>query len=229
MHRFNAARVPTIEIPPISEIDRTNVSVYREEFKNGKVKRRYEARKEDGSRVRHGNFVEFYPSEKKFIAGMYRNGAPHGEWTYFHENGTVAKQGIFVDGQLYGKWTIKRDDGVLVREDNYLGGSAHGLEVVYFGDGKSRMYERLHINGKPEGTWMAWYNESRMLFKIDFKDGKRHGEMVQWYPNGIVQSTGTYQDNKKHGLFKAYSQKGELVQEMQWENDKRVKIGGPNS
>ena len=71
-------------------------------------------------------------------------------------------------------------------------------EVPYTGkvNGTS---QGAYENGKPEGTWISYYNNGQIASKGTYKNGKLEGPHVIYYSNGKLSEKGTYKNGKKEG------------------------------
>ncbi len=64
-------------------------------------------------------------------------------------------------------------------------------------------------DGKPHGTWKAWYNKD---------------ESKNWYEQGDKQlmRIHTYDEGKRHGTFKMWNESGKLIAEAVFKKDKCI-------
>jgi len=75
----------------------------------------------DGSKVKDGQYTNFYASGQKLSEGQYQDDRLTGEWTWWYEDGTIAKKVVYENGRP-AKETLYRDDGTKERERHYTDG-----------------------------------------------------------------------------------------------------------
>ncbi len=78
-------------------------------------------------------------------------------------------------------------------------------------------------NGKPNGTYILWYLESKNLItKGPHKNGKRDGLWTRWDENGKKVSSETYKAGKLHGLRTEWDENGKKVSSETYKDGKKV-------
>lgn len=113
----------------------------------------------DGSTIRHGKYVEWYPNGKKFKEGQYEDGKKVGQWTVYFDDGKKAKSGTYKNDACDGVWTYWSPDGNKQREESYRQGVRHG-------------------------AWIRWHPNGQKASECTYTDGKRDGKETRWDKDG---------------------------------------------
>jgi len=71
-------------------------------------------------------------------------------------------------------------------------------------------------NGKRNGKWQYFSELGVELSMTVYSHGEKHGHTIVKYPNGNLHYTGEYSNNKPIGVWKTYSIKGEMINELDY-------------
>lgn len=101
-----------------SALDLNHVAI---ETPDGRVLRYARYVGADGAWIRHGPFIELFPTGQPASQGEYAHGKESGMWRDFYPSGQVAAEGSYVEGQESGLWKFWNEAGqeertVLLRE-----------------------------------------------------------------------------------------------------------------
>lgn len=62
------------------------------------------------------------------------------------------------------------------------------------------------------------YENGKIRYSIDLKNGWKHGRFESFFENGEPQFKGRYKDDKKHGTWRVYNQEGKLLKKLDYDN-----------
>ena len=60
------------------------------------------------------------------------------------------------------------------------------------------------------GICEKWWDDGKIRYRINYKDGKAHGLCKWWFENGQLEYRINYKDGKLHGLGEKWYNEGEL-------------------
>jgi antitoxin component YwqK of YwqJK toxin-antitoxin module len=73
---------------------------------------------------------------------------------------------------------------------------------------KRILQEGLMVNGRKEGVWIKYWDNSNMKLKGFYKGNRPAGNYEKYYKNGILKESGTFNRNKFYGELKRYFESG---------------------
>jgi len=179
----------------------------------------------DDSVVNDGKYVENYPSGKKFVTGMYRNGVQVGPWKYWHENGQVAKVGSYKDGRPDGKWRLFREDGTKDAVESFRDGRPDGTWTYFDETGEKKVRQKEFQDGRAEGTWSSWFPDGKKRNEQHYHAGKLDGTTTQWHNNGKIAYQAVFKAGKRNGVVTVWDKDGKKIKEVEYRDDVRVDEG----
>ena len=74
----------------------------------------------------------------------------------------------------------------------------------------------FYINGKRNGQWTSFFENSNVQSEGFFKDGLRDGKATVYYANGKVYYEGYYKNGKEVGKWVFYDDKGNKINEKDY-------------
>jgi uncharacterized protein len=87
-------------------------------------------------------------------------------------------------------------DGTVLSEISWMNGMRHGQFKRYHLGAVEE--EGSYEYGKRTGFW-TYYQNDKMTFKINYKDGDRNGRWESYYESGKVDQSREYKDDERHG------------------------------
>ena len=166
----------------------------------------------------------------------WRNGKKHGTETVYKiqgENcfGKVAEK-QWVDGVLQGeartfyastRYAHKRFLETPVQSVTpYVDGVIQGEAKTYSRDGKLRRITRYR-SGRRHGEMVDYWPDGKTTKRVaPFDDGKVRGVVREYHRDGTIRKEAPYRDDLRHGVERRYTAKGEVREEVRWENDERI-------
>lgn len=182
----------------------SNLETVEVKDNSGKVSEQYHRDKKNGKK--EGQYIQYYPSGKKFEESFYANDQLQGVRTLYYENGKVQVIEHYNQGQFEGDYQSFYENGQ--------------LKVQY-------KYKRNVIEGK----LMGYYDNGQLKEIVSFKDNEENGPFIEYHPNGKLKAEGNYiNGDHEDGLLKLYNESGELYRQMQcdhgnchtiWTNEKQ--------
>mmetsp|Transcript_11471 Transcript_11471/g.12588 ORF Transcript_11471/g.12588 Transcript_11471/m.12588 type:complete len:212 (+) Transcript_11471:177-812(+) len=95
----------------------------------------------------------------------------------------------------------------------------HGAWVCW--NKKCQKYKLQHFrNGKPEGKYIRWHQNSCIEVICWYKNGLLHGEYKAWYQNGKPAEHCLYKYGKVDGTYKRWFDNGQLNLACQFKKGK---------
>ena len=95
-----------------------------------------------------------------------------------------------------------------------------------------RMYENGKVryllqikDGKEHGLSTWWYDNGQKKGETNYKDGKPHGLETVWHENGQKEYEINYKDGKKHGLMTWWHENGQKRWEANYKDDELHGLG----
>jgi antitoxin component YwqK of YwqJK toxin-antitoxin module len=98
-------------------------------------------------------------------------------------------------------------------EDRYM-----KKDLFYYENGNKRVEGEYNKEGQKDGKWTYWYEDGKKWSEGYFSEGLNHKKRTTWHENGEMHYTGTYDKGKRVGVWKFYSEEGELVKEIDYDN-----------
>lgn len=162
----------------------------------------------------------WYENGNKKSETNFKNGKKNGNYKAWDENGKLVLNGDFKEDRRQGAWTICSESGNW-KIENYNKGKLHGVAYEYIVKQNDTAYIAGHYrNGKEDGLW-KWFNEDSLLVEtIQFKNGKHNGEHKMYYSNGNIKIKGYLKDHKYDGNLFMYDSIGNTIKQMTFDNGK---------
>jgi len=98
-----------------------------------------------------------------------------------------------------------------ILKGNIKNGKPEGEWVEYYENDKL-MKKGNYKNGKEEGNWEEYWDNGKLKSKVSYKDGKEEGEEFFYYENGQLGVKRNYKDGKEEGEWLYYKENGQLIQ-----------------
>ena len=89
----------------------------------------------------------------------------------------------------------------------------------YEGKEQIKMKGQIDENKQRHGKWVYYSQTGLELSMTTYTHGMKEGFSVVKYPNGALHYRGEYRNNVKVGLWSFYNDKGELVNELNYDNE----------
>ncbi|MCY7421140.1 MAG: tetratricopeptide repeat protein [Chitinophagaceae bacterium] len=118
------------------------------------------------------------------IAGVGEKAVGVGPWEIYNSNGSLQSNGVFNDKQ-----------------------EKAGVWEFYHANGKVRVRNN-HLNDKPEGKSLSWYDNGQKAGESFYKDGELDGVSTEYFYNGLKRKVEHYKAGKKDGEEIGYTANG---------------------
>ena len=77
--------------------------------------------------------------------------------------------------------------------------------------------------GERDSVWTTWYKNGNKKLQATYFNGKLNGKYTSWYDGGIIkEKDGDYLENKKHNKWTYWSNKGQKIEEVNYDNGTTV-------
>ena len=116
----------------------------------------------------------------------------------------------------------------IVRKTSSINDPLHvGFIRTYSIDGKEVYRETLdknldiqkHEGTMPDGTVKEFFENGKLYFECEFKNGQRNGKCKIYYENGKVNIEKYYENGLLQGKARVYNPTGKLYKEFSYVND----------
>lgn len=187
--------------------------------------------------------VEIYANNRKFEESTYKNGLLDGKKIIYHTSGMPFQEIEYKKGKVDGVCKVYNSDDKLVLETNYKNNLKHGLRKYYGDKRRTETLEGNYENGNLISD-LKYYDQYNNLtiFPNDLKTGKVqtffnnnlvldytivnqkiHGIVTKYnYQTKTVVSKTPYYLNQRNGFAEYYNNKGELLNKLEFKNDKKI-------
>jgi len=182
----------------------------------------------------------FYPGGKLASEGFMNEGKPDGYWKSYYENGLIMSEGNRKNFILDSIWIFYNDKGDTTEKINYLYGMKNGYSFSYKCTHRNNIRnclvisKELFLNDLKQSKSYYYYDDGKLHFIINHKDGKKHGTAREYdksgniitlleYRNDFIVSTETInrRDERglKQGIWKEFYPNDKLKTESNYIND----------
>jgi antitoxin component YwqK of YwqJK toxin-antitoxin module len=154
----------------------------------------------------------------------YKNKLYTGVVQFDRVNNVVDRTVSYVNGLKDGQAVIFGKNNMVSKTIMYKENLVNGLAESFFFNGKLQSTGGLVQPEKGsdilfKGTWKFYDKEGVLLGQAEYVDDKiKSGTMVDYHDNEQVSLIAEYQNFKQHGIFKTYTEKGDLIEALQFEN-----------
>ena len=165
---------------------------------------------------------EFYHENGKIKSKgeLNSDGKKTGPWEFYYNNGILSEKTTYVNNEAEGKCTIWFDNGNLSSERNYKHGLFDGEVKYYFYNGLIRSVQN-YKEGKQNGVQKSYKSTGELDFVLHFTNGVQDQDATYYHLNGKIASVTQAKDNKAEGSYKKFDEKGTLILQGSYVNDKR--------
>jgi antitoxin component YwqK of YwqJK toxin-antitoxin module len=152
-------------------------------------------------------------SEEYYLTNNVKNG----EYKSYNYDGTLNITSNYVDGKLHGKCKKydKTKDNRLHIECNYIDDKLEGEFIIYWHFRDNNYISNVIIkeiynynNGKKNGEYKKFYNNSELEKICRYIDDKKQGECKEYHQTGELWKTYNYVDDLLDGEYKEYNYSG---------------------
>ncbi len=157
--------------------------------------------------------------------------------TYFHPNGTKRSEGEFQAGKKSGVWMEWDSLGNVVSSISYVDGKRNGPFTMWvterqtlskFGVGRQTGSRQLmknkgsYLNDRLGGEFKAWYPNDTLSIHCHFRNGAKDRFWRFQQNNGQLTLEEHYLNGVLHGVRNSYSDKGELLEFILYEEGRKI-------
>ena len=171
-----------------------------------------------------GMVKDFPISEIRFEGEIY-NGKRRKGKEYI--DNIIIFEGEYLNGKRNGKGKEFKWNGELEFEGEYLNDLKNGKGKIYYEKDKI-FFEGEYLNGERNGKGKEYDEEGQLIFEGEYLNSKKWKGKIngidygyaQYYNNKLIIE-GDYIEGKVNGKGKEYDEKGQLIFEGEYLNDKR--------
>jgi antitoxin component YwqK of YwqJK toxin-antitoxin module len=117
-------------------------------------------------------------------------------------------------------WSL--GDSTLILDGSYQYGLEHGIWRKYY-ENKRIMQKMQFQHGIQVGEWESQWENGKRRSKISYENGIKIGKWESWYKNEQKREEIFFNDGKEDGTWKSWYENGQLYSEMHY--DKGVNTG----
>lgn len=150
-------------------------------------------------------------------------GRKHGVWKGFYEESKRPRyEGSFSHGKEIGIFKFfddtKSTSVIATREFKATDSSAY---TIFYDQKNSKVSEGKVVNKLFEGQWKYYHQASKNIMATEhYSKGKLEGLRTVFYPDGKIAEEISYKNNLKDGTYKKYTEKGIVLEESIFKNNK---------
>lgn len=141
----------------------------------------------------------YYPNGFKLSQGYFRNNQPDGYWITYYVDGKKKSEGNRKNYLLDSLWIFYAQNGDTVETINYLYGKKNGFYTKYYTKADTTKNcpksKELFVDDKKQGYSYYYYNNSKLQYKIKFKDNIRDGEAYEYDKEGNLTALLEYRND----------------------------------
>ena len=134
---------------------------------------------------------------------------------YISYTDLVKIKGIYYKKETENAFTGKIE-GIL--KGTFKNGMKHGEFIKYYDDGKI-LSKVNYFENKLNGNWIEYFRNGNVLSKKNFKDDLLDGQYIDYYSFGQVLSRRYYVKNKLEGIYEEFHKNGQLYTKKNYKND----------
>ena len=147
----------------------------------------------------------------------YKNGKENGTVKLYRVNGKIYLEGVYSNGKPNGVIKEYDEEGNLFATNEFKDGVLNGHSVIY-GKNNKIIKDWTFKDGKEAGVGRVYYENGNVNLEVDFTNGV----LKSFYENGKENTVAHFNDKGYNGDWNIYSQDGELVAELKYENGKGI-------
>lgn len=163
-----------------------------------------------------------FAQEEKFNQ-FDAKGNRHGLWKGVHEKSKRPRyEGTFVNGKETGifKYFDDTKAGKVIATRDFSKGDGSCYVTMFNQKGNKVSEGLINKNKENEGEWKYYHQDSPQPMSVDFyKNGKLNGKSVVFFKDGKIASETHYVNGVKEGVYKKFSDKGIVLEEVTYKND----------
>jgi uncharacterized protein len=212
---FEFARGERIDREKVNRYDEDGLKhgIWKEFFKNGKVKTEYNY----NHGVLEGLIKEFNQKGELVLANRYENDS-------IIDNNVDIEETLEIRNLYYDKYNDK-DEPLIKFTGAYKDGKPIGVHRFFDELGKvnsSKLYDTngnllgsgvVDLEGNKEGEWSFYYSSGEIRSKGFYKNNYREGLWKFYYKDNKVEQIGEFKRGKFDGTWKWYFKDGSLARE----------------
>jgi len=148
------------------------------------------------------NFQKYYyPDGKLSSEGYMKEGKPDGLWKSYYENGNLKAIGNRKNFLLDSLWIFYDEKGDTTEKINYLYGMKNGYSYSYkyfYETGAKHcviLSKELFLNDLKQSKSCYYYDDGKLHFIINYRDGKKHGTAREFDKSGNIISLIEYRND----------------------------------
>jgi len=95
--------------------------------------------------------------------------------------------------------------------------NGNGIVQLYYENGQLSVFGYI-LNGKEDGKFILYYENGQIREEGNYKEGKNEdGKYIEYYENGKIAREGNYKDGEKTGIWTSFSEDGEIIKEINYD------------
>jgi len=165
-----------------------------------------------------GEYKRWYPSGVLMAHIIYNNDGSIGYAKFYWDNGKIMAKGKYINQNLKDSvWEYYGTDGYLMMKETFKNGILDGISISYYRNAKRTPVKIAEFkNGKLNGVYKEFFEDSIVKLEIYYKDGLRNGPIYVYHPNGSIYISGYYKNDLSNGIWRKYDKKGNVVEEWEY-------------
>lgn len=167
--------------------------------------------------------MNFSFAQEEKINQFDAKGNRNGLWKGVHEKSQRPRyEGTFINGKETGifKYFDDTKAGKVIATRDFSKGDGSCYTTMFNQKGNKVSEGLLNKDRQNEGEWKYYHQDSPQPMSVEtFKNGKLNGKSVVFYKNGKIASETHYVNGIKDGIYKKFSEKGIVLEEIPYKNN----------
>lgn len=161
---------------------------------------------------RQGKWIDYYDNGQIRCVGKFKDNEPIDEFLFYSDKGILIAKGEYLNKKKHNQWEYySENDGSVILRENYNNGILEGKTIVYSAVTHKIVEETEYVDGIRNGECNQYYDNGKLMIKMNYKNDKLDGLYVSYYPNGAKKDEGNYKDGNKIGEWKTYDTEENVI------------------
>jgi len=201
----------------------------------------------DDAGNRNGPWKDYSADGTVMAEGAYVNSRRNGAWKFYNAAGRLEQAGSYSNGRIDGTWRWYYPEGELLREEDYYQGRRDGQYTEYtrtgeiiaqgaYADGErngewifktgDNTEDGNYLLGLRDGEWKAYYQNEKLRFRGEYRQGNPVGHHTVWYESGRIREDRYYKNGLRTRTWKKYNEEGDVILSVTYRDDVETSING---
>lgn len=188
------------------------------EYSNDFLISRQRINRTDQSRLKQGDWKEFYPDGTIKIEKTYKDDRLHGYYKEYDSRGRLSITMLYDNGSIVKSRVEDEPDIEVINRYDQSG------RLIYSGPFRNQVPVGVHrefgTDGRISNSFIYNDNGLKLSEGIVNESGNRTGRWKDFFEDGKIKAEGQYTDNRRTGLWRFFNSTGMVEQTGSFSNDR---------